>query len=125
LIVGGAAVDNPKAAEALHTILETIRRFHDEGLTEKELEAAKDYLTGAMPLALTSTDKIAGLLVSMQREKLGRDYLDRYNRLIRSVSKGDIERVLERFFNPDKMTLVMVGKPKSIVPAQTKDTVKQ
>ncbi|MFA4994252.1 MAG: pitrilysin family protein [Bdellovibrionales bacterium] len=125
LIVGGAAVDNPKAAEALNTILDALRRFHDEGLTEKELEAAKDYLTGAMPLALTSTDKIAGLLVSMQREKLGRDYLDRYNRLIRSVSKGDIERVLERFFNPDKMTLVMVGKPKSIVPAQTKDTVKQ
>jgi len=122
---GSAAVDNPKAAEALSVILETMRRFHDAGPTPHEVAAAKDFLTGAMPLALTSTDKIASFLVTMQRENLGRDYLDRYDKLVRSVSDKDIQRVLERFFNPDKMTLVMVGKPKGIVPALTKDTVSQ
>ena len=125
-IVGGsAAVVNPKAAEALNVILETMRRFHDVGPMPREVAAAKDFLTGAMPLALTSTDKIASFLVTMQREKLGRDYLDRYEKLIRSVSDNDIQRVLERFFNPDKMTIVMVGKPKGVVPALVKDTVNQ
>ena len=61
----------------------------------------------------------------MQREKLGRDYLDRYNGIIRGVTDRDIGRALMSYFNPDRMTLVMVGKPKGVVPALVKDTVKQ
>jgi len=125
LILGRADVDNPKMSEALAVMRDTMRHFHDEGPTAREIEAAKDYLTGAMPLALTSTDKIAALLVMMQRENLGRDYLDRYNEIIRSVTSHDIERVLEKFFNPDKMTLVMVGKPEGVGNVQIKDTIKQ
>lgn len=125
LIVGTAAVDNPKMSEALDTIRETMHRFYSEGPNAREVEAAKDYLTGSEPLALTSTDKIASVLVMMQREKLGRDYLDRYGDMIRGVTAKDIARVIERWFNPDKMTLVMVGKPDGVVALQTKDTVKQ
>ena len=61
----------------------------------------------------------------MQREKLGRDYLDRYGEIIGGVTDKEITHVLDRWFNPDKMTLVMVGKPEGILSAQTKDTVKQ
>ncbi|MFA5041044.1 MAG: pitrilysin family protein [Bdellovibrionales bacterium] len=125
LVIGSAAVDNPKAGEAFSVIRETMRRVYEEGLTARDIAAAKDYLTGSMPLALTSTNKIAGFLVTMQRENLGRDYLDRYDNIIRSVTESDITRALERFFNPDRMTLVVVGNPKGIVPTQTKETVKQ
>jgi zinc protease len=125
LILGQAAVDNPKVAEALDTIRDTMRRFHDDGPTTREVTAAKDYLTGSQPLALTSTDKIAAMLVMMQREKLGRDYLDRYSEIIRGVSNADISRVIERWFNPDKIALVMVGQPEGVAVTQTRDPVKQ
>ena len=125
LIIGQAAVDNPKIAEALDSIRETMRRFHDEGPTPHEVTAAKDNLVGSQPLALTSTDKIASALVMMQRQKLGRDYLDRYGEIIGGVTDKDIARALDRWFNPDKMTLVLVGKPEGITSAQTRDTVKQ
>jgi zinc protease len=125
LIVGDAAVDNPKMGEALKTIRETMRRFYDKGPTAREIDAAKDYLTGALPLTLTSTDKIADLLIVMQRENLGLDFLDRYNEIIRSVTDRDIARVQMRFFNPDKITYVMVGKPQDVTPAQIKDEVRQ
>jgi zinc protease len=125
LIFGQAAVDNARMAEALDTIRDTMRRFHDEGPTVHEIEAAKDYLTGSQPLALTSTDKIAAVLVMMQREDLGRDYLDRYNEIIRSVTIKDIAHVVDRYFNPEKMVYVMVGKPEGVAATQTKDTIKQ
>ena len=76
-------------------------------------------------MALTSTDKIAAVLVSMQRDNLGSDYLDRYSEIIRSVTAKDIDRAIDRWFNPDKITWVMVGKPEGITPTQIKDTVKQ
>jgi zinc protease len=61
----------------------------------------------------------------MQRENLGLDFLDRYNEIIRSVTDRDIARVQMRFFNPDKITYVMVGKPQDVTPAQIKDEVRQ
>ena len=125
LVLGHAAVDNPKTAEALETIRDTMRRFHDDGVTAHEITAAKDYLTGSQPLALTSTDKIAAALVGMQRDKLERDYLDRYGNSIRSVTPDDIARVIEHFFAPEKATWVMVGKPDGIAATQTKESVKQ
>ncbi len=125
LLIGSAAVDNSKAAEALSLIRETMKTFHEEGPTDPEIRAAKDYLTGAKPLALTSTNKIAALLVEMQRESLGRDYLERYSQIVRNVTKADIDRVIERYFNPDKFSFVMVGKPEGVIPTHTKDTVRQ
>ncbi|MDE2030542.1 MAG: insulinase family protein, partial [Alphaproteobacteria bacterium] len=47
MIVGQAAVDNPKAGAALETIRATMERFYDGGATIKEIAAAKDYLTGS------------------------------------------------------------------------------
>ncbi len=125
LIIGHAAVDNPKVAEALDTMRDTMRRFHDDGPTAREIMAAKDYLTGSKPLSLTSTDKIADILVAIQRDRLGSDYLDRYSDIIRSVSAQDIDQAIDRWFNPDKMTLVMVGKPDGVSVSQTKDVVRQ
>lgn len=125
LILGHAAVANAKTGEALDVIRSTMRRLYGEEPSVRDVDAAKDFLTGSMPLALTSTEKIAALLVAMQRENLGRDYLDRYNGLIRGVTAADIARVLERYFNPDKMALVAVGKPEGAVFSITRDLAKE
>ncbi|MDR3424523.1 MAG: pitrilysin family protein [Alphaproteobacteria bacterium] len=125
LIIGESDVDNPKVGEALDTIRDTMRRFHDEGPTVREIAAAKDYLTGSQPLSLTSTDKIAATLVYMQRHNLGRDYLDRYSEIIRNVTAQDITQVLDRWFSPDKMTIAYVGEPEGMTPTQIRDMVRQ
>lgn len=125
LWLGQAAVDNPKVGEALAVIDDTMRHFYEDGVSAREITAAKDFLTGSQPLGLTSTDKIAAMMVSMQREKLGRDYLDRYGEIMRGVSDADIQHVIETWFNPAKMVLVMVGKPDGIPAAQTQEMVRQ
>lgn len=60
ILVGQAATENAKAGEAWAIIRETWRKFYDAGVTEAEVAAAKDYLTGSLPLRLTSTGAIAG-----------------------------------------------------------------
>jgi len=125
LIIGNAATDNPKTAEAWSITLETMRHFYDQGVTEKEIDSAKDYLTGSLALEMTSTDKIAGILVTMQLEKLGIDYLARHDALIRGVTKDDIQQVIKKWFNPDRLTLTMVGKPDNMTPTETKALVRE
>ena len=61
----------------------------------------------------------------MQRDHLGRDYLDRYGDMIRAVSAKDIDRAIDRWFNPDKITWVMVGKPEGVSASQIKDVIRK
>jgi zinc protease len=121
LIMGEAATDNAKTGQAWDITLDTMKHFYDDGVSEKEVDGAKDYLTGALPLAMTSTDKIAGILVDMQLDHLGRDYLDRRNDLLRQVSVDDVNQAVRRWFNPDGLTMSLVGKPEGITPTQTQD----
>ncbi len=124
LIIGQAAVNNPKAGEAWAVTLETMRKFYHDGPADKEINAAKDYLTGALPISLTSTDRISAALIEMQFHRLGKDYLDRYAQLIRQVKADDVRRVIERWFNPEGLTLVMVGKPEGLQASSVRDPVR-
>jgi zinc protease len=125
LIVGDAATDNPKTAEAWDIALSTMRHFYEDGVTDKEIGAAKDYLTGSLPLALTSTDRIAGVMADLQLERRSPDYLDRRNDLIRGVTAEDVQDAIRRWFNPDRLTLSMVGKPEGLAPTETRGLTRE
>ncbi len=45
--------------------------------------------------------------------------------MIRQVSADDVAHAIERWFNPDRMVLVAVGKPDDLSSTQTKDQVRE
>jgi zinc protease len=111
LIIGGVATQNAQINQSLDLIKAEWRRMAEQGPTETELTNAKTYLTGSFPLSLDSSSAVAGLLVTMQTEKLGMDYLDRRSGLIEAVGITDVRRVAARLLNPDTLTVVVAGKP--------------
>ncbi len=108
------STQNDKAAQALAVIRAEMARLVNEPVSEQELEDAKSYLVGSMPLALSSTEAIAGILLSLQEDKLPIDYLDHYAEKIRAVRPEDIQRVAVRLLNREGMTVVMVGEPQGL-----------
>jgi zinc protease len=97
--------------------------MQEEGVSAKELEDAKLYLNGSFPLRFTSSDRIASILVAMQYEGLGIDYLDQRAKKIDAVTRADIARVAKRLLDPRKLTVIVVGKPNGIKPtAEAPDT---
>ncbi|MDD5586488.1 MAG: pitrilysin family protein [Alphaproteobacteria bacterium] len=125
VLIGEAAADNPKAGKAWEATEKVWRGLYENGVTDEEIGAAKDYLTGSLPLKLTSTGAIAGVLLEMQLDKLGRDYLDRRDELIRRVSAEDVHRVIQRWFNPGGLTLALAGEPEGVTPTITKEPTKE
>lgn len=111
LLMGQAATDNDKTGQAWETVVEVWRDLFERGVTDEEIEAAKAYLTGALPLAMASTDAIADTLLGLQLDHLGRDYLTQRAALIRNVTDQDIRRVIKRWFDPKDLALVLVGQP--------------
>jgi zinc protease len=111
---GGVSTENSRVGESLAVIRAEWDRMRDGGVTEEELKDAKTYLTGSFPLRFTSTNRIARMLVGMQYNDLGIDYIDRRNAYIEAVTKDDIARVAKALLKTDALTFVIVGDPKGV-----------
>ena len=61
--------------------------------------------------------------LSVQRDNLGIDYLDRRSGLINAVTLEDVQRVAKRLLDPAALLTVIVGQPEGIEPTRTKDDV--
>ncbi len=109
--LGGLGTNNASVAEALDVVQQELRRMAAGDVGQAELDDAKTYLTGSFPLRLTSNDRIAGLLVSMQVNDLGTEYLDQRNSFIEAVTLDDIKRVAARLYDPASLFTVVVGNP--------------
>ncbi|MEL6961265.1 MAG: pitrilysin family protein [Pseudomonadota bacterium] len=109
--MGGLGTSNATVSEALGLVQSEIRRMAEGDVSEQELADAKTYLTGSFPLRLTSNDRIAALLVSMQVHNLGPDYLANRNGFIEAVTLEDLRRVAARLYDPDGLLTVVVGDP--------------
>ncbi len=114
LIMGGVATQNERVSQSLDLIRAEWRRMAEDGPSEEELRNAKTYLTGSFPLRFSSSGRISGMLVGMQRSRLGIDYLDRRNGFIEAVTLDDARRVAKRLYDADKLTVVVVGRPEGI-----------
>ncbi|MBY0430900.1 MAG: insulinase family protein, partial [Rhodospirillales bacterium] len=116
ILSGGVATENSRMKDSLDIIRAQWKRMAEEGPSEEELKNAKTYLTGSYPLQLDSTSSIASILVAIQIDNLGIDYLDRRNKLVDAVTLDDARRVAKRLLDPAKLTVVVVGDPQGLEP---------
>jgi zinc protease len=114
LLFGGAGTSNARVSETLHLLRYEWRRMAENGVTHKELSDAKTYLTGSYPLRFTSSGSIAAMLVSIQTDNLGIDYMSRRNDLIKSVKIKAVNRIAKTLLRPDHLNIVIVGEPKGL-----------
>ena len=105
------STENKNVGEMLSLINAEFKRIQNNPVTDKEIEDAKNYLIGSLPLSLTSTDKIAGLMSSIQLDGLPMDYLDTRQLAIQNVSAADIQALAADILNPENFTTVLVGRP--------------
>ena len=111
VIMGWVATQNARVAESLRLIRAEWRKMAEKGVGAEELTNAKTYINGSFPLRMNSSRRIAGMLVAIQLEDLGIDYIDRRASLIDAVTAADIRRVAKRILDPDGLAVVVVGQP--------------
>lgn len=120
LILGSVATQNARVGESIALIREEWRRMAEMGVTDEELAAAKAYLTGSYILQFDSTDRIARLLISIQLDDLGIDYIDKRNGYLEAVTRADIARVAKRLLDANALSFSVVGQPARLPPSAVK-----
>ncbi|WP_298851884.1 pitrilysin family protein [uncultured Ruegeria sp.] len=109
--LGSVSSANDRIAEAVEVIRDEWARAASEGVTQKELDDAKTYLTGAYPLRFDGNGQIAGIMVEMQMEDLPIDYIATRNDKVNAVTLEDVNRVASELLDPDGLHFTVVGKP--------------
>lgn len=111
LFTASVATMNQRIAESISIIRAQFASMAKDGVTERELAEAKQYLVGSLALTLDSTGSIAGLLHQMQVDNLAPDHLTRRKDLLEKVTADDVRRVARRLLREDALTIVVVGQP--------------
>ncbi len=107
-LVISTATRSDRAAETLAVIRDMVRKMAEEGPTEAELAAAKKYIIGSYALNnLDSSSAIAATLLSLQKEKLGIDYIDRRPALIEAVTLDQVKAAARKLLTADPAVLVI------------------
>ncbi|SFP35708.1 M16 family metallopeptidase [Tranquillimonas alkanivorans] len=114
LILGQASTANARASETIDVIRDEWERIAEDGVTAKELEDAKTYLTGAYPLRFDGNGRIADIMVGMQMDDLPIDYIATRNDRIEAVTLEEANRVAERIYRPEDLHFVVVGEPEGL-----------
>ncbi|WP_315920531.1 pitrilysin family protein [Mesorhizobium sp. SP-1A] len=112
------ATRSDRAGETLAVVRDVVKRMAEQGPTEAELTAAKDYMVGAYAINnLDSSSSIAATLVELQLDHLGIDYIQRRTDYIRNVTLEQVKAAASKLLSaaPAVMIVgpVMPGTPKA------------
>jgi predicted Zn-dependent peptidase len=111
----GAGVQTDKTAEALKEFFNELERIR-QPIPADELEKAKNYVALRMPRSFETTRSLAASLSQAFIYGLPDDYFATFTERVRAVTPADAQRVAERYIQPDKFAVVVVGDRKTIEP---------
>ena len=109
----GLQTKKEQADVALKLVRETLDKFLKDGVTEKELTAAKANIIGGFPMRIDSNAKILDYLAMIGFYHLPLNYLDEYNGNVDKVTVAQIKETFNRRLKPENFVTIVVGDPKA------------
>jgi len=129
-IYAGTKAEN--AQQVLEIMREELERIVEEGVTEEELQRAKDSFLNRHVFRFENPARIAIERAVHDIRGYPPDYITTYPNRVQKVTTADLSRVARRYLKPERFTAVVVGPPIAIgekspppktskVPAASKD----
>ncbi len=116
LFAVGAGTKSVSTVPAAKEILVDIAKLRTEPPTEVELRRAKDALLNSFIFRYDSPEKVLGEQVTLAVYGYPSDFLERYRTGIEKVTSADISRVAQKYVQPEKLAIVVVGNNPEITP---------
>lgn len=109
LLVGSYSATPANFDRVGQILLREWKDFAKNGATKSEVNAAKDYLIASYNLRFASIADIATILAYMQRDNLGRDFLEKRNEYVDAVKVEQVNNAAAKYFDENKLIQVNIG----------------
>jgi zinc protease len=100
---------NPTTSQAIEIVMEEINRLRTTRVTAEELETAKNFLIEVFPRNFSTAAQIAGNFAQDEFTKRAPDFWTSYRDRVRAVTADDVQRVAQKYLQPDKLVVLVVG----------------
>ena len=97
------------ARVVIHHVMEEFRKLKEHPAPESEIRRAKDHLKGSLMLSLESTASRMSNLARQEKYLERFVSLDEVNQSIEDVTAEQIQALSNEWFQPDKITLAILG----------------
>ena len=112
---------NATTERAIDLTLETLKEFHEKGVTEEGLNSAKAYIEGSFPPETFQTSsQLASLLTSLQINERPDSEVNDFVAKVDAVTLADAKRIIATYYPLDDLCFVLVGKASEIRPVAEK-----
>jgi zinc protease len=110
-----AGVQTDKTVDALKEFFVELTSIH-ERLAPEELAKAKNYLALQLPRNFETERAAANALAQVYIYDLPADYFQTYGARVAAVTAEDVKRAADKYIQPDKFAVVIVGDRKVVEP---------
>lgn len=113
--MASTSVRNAVTDSAVVETLKEIRFIRDNKVTGQQLANAKSKYIGDFVLALERPSTIADLALEVQIQNLSKEFYSGYLKKINAVTAADVQRVAKKYYKPDNLRIVVVGKGSEVL----------
>jgi predicted Zn-dependent peptidase len=99
---------------AIDKALEVLGKLHKDGIDEKALTSAKNYVKGQFPPRYETAGQLAGLMTQMFWYNFDESFINNFEKNVDGLTLGKAKEIIARYFPKDKLQFVLVGKSADI-----------
>ena len=100
---------------ALVEVMKELNNYRQNGITNDELAFMKNSLGQRDALSYETGFQKAGFIGRILDYNLPADYVDQQNRILAKLTKQQVDAILKKNLNPDKMNILLVGDKAKIL----------
>lgn len=109
-----AQVRNDVVGDAVRLMLEELHTSCEEGLSDKQLQAAKNYVDGQFCISTSTQNGIAGRVLHIEQHNRPQNDLYTYRERIQQTDAKQLIETLQSVVHPDSNLIVAVGDADAI-----------
>lgn len=105
-----AASFSPSVVEAgLQATREVLQAWYEAGVTEQEVAAAIEALSGTYLVGLSTTARVAGQVHSFMERGFPPEYIDTYPLDLHQLTAEAVNQAIRQFFDPEQLVEIVAG----------------
>lgn len=105
---------------ALTEIMKELKAYSADGIKEEELVFMKNAIGQRDALRYETGTQKAGFIQRMLQFNLPANYVDQQNKILKNITKPEIDALAKKYIQPDKLNMVLVGDKARILPGLQK-----
>jgi zinc protease len=112
----GLKTKTAQTAKAIREVESVLRRLKRKGVSQRELDQAKDQFFNSLVFRFDKPEEILGRRMEYEYRHMPADSFDRLIEEIRKVTAEDVQRAAREYIDMDRIEVLVVGEGDALQP---------